>query len=90
MQIKQRIGGNIICQELSFESEVFLSRNTILKSWEDAISYSSRNEIGLRPAQLGALFSIKAHWTVSQGPATIVMPTGTGKTETMIATVAIK
>lgn len=87
MQIKQKIGNNIICQELPFKSEVFLSRNTILKSWEDAISYSSANGTGLRPAQLGALFSIKAHWTVSEAPATIVMPTGTGKTETMIATV---
>lgn len=26
-----------------------------------------------------------AHWTVSKDPATIVMPTGTGKTETMLA-----
>lgn len=42
---------------------------------------------GLRAAQLGAICSIKAHWTVSNKPATIVMPTGTGKTETMIATV---
>ena len=87
MQIKQKVGSNIICQGQSFESEVLLSRDTILKSWDNAISYSCANGIGLRPAQLGALFSIKAHWTVSQGPATLVMPTGTGKTETMIATV---
>jgi len=49
--------------------------------------YYTMDSSGLRSAQLGALFSIKSHWTVSDEPATIVMPTGTGKTETMIATV---
>lgn len=43
---------------------------------------------GLRPPQLGALHSIGAHWSIHQTPATIVMPTGTGKTETMLATLA--
>lgn len=36
---------------------------------------------------MGAIFSIRAHWTVSSEPATVVMPTGTGKTETMITTI---
>jgi superfamily II DNA or RNA helicase len=46
------------------------------------------NEIiapGLRVPQVGAVFAVYAHWTVSDAPATIVMPTGTGKTETMLA-----
>lgn len=42
--------------------------------------------IGLRPPQIGALHAIGAHWSISNQPATIVMPTGTGKTETMLAT----
>ena len=42
---------------------------------------------GFRSAQLGAIYAIKSHWTVSRLPATVVMPTGTGKTEVMIATV---
>ncbi len=41
---------------------------------------------GLRTPQIGALHAILAHWTVTQDPATVVMPTGTGKTETMLAT----
>lgn len=45
----------------------------------DVISY------GLRPPQIGALFAILAHWKVSTAVATVVMPTGTGKTETMLA-----
>lgn len=40
---------------------------------------------GLRPPQLGALHAIGAHWSINTQPATIVMPTGTGKTETMLA-----
>jgi superfamily II DNA or RNA helicase len=40
---------------------------------------------GLRPPQIGALHAIGAHWSLEHEPATIVMPTGTGKTETMLA-----
>lgn len=43
---------------------------------------------GLRPPQLGALHAIGAHWSINAQPATIVMPTGTGKTETMLAALA--
>lgn len=50
-------------------------------------SVNSGNE-GLRPPQLGALHAIGAHWSLSHQPATIVMPTGTGKTETMLSTLA--
>ena len=39
---------------------------------------------GFRPPQIGALHAIKAHWVVSDAPATLVMPTGTGKTEMML------
>ncbi|WP_340151983.1 DEAD/DEAH box helicase family protein [uncultured Sneathiella sp.] len=42
---------------------------------------------GLRPPQIGALHSIAAHFSVGRvfEPATIVLPTGTGKTETMLS-----
>lgn len=43
---------------------------------------------GLRPPQVGALHAIGAHWSLFRHPATVVMPTGTGKTETMLATLA--
>lgn len=38
----------------------------------------------LRPAQVGATFSLLSHWSISKEVATIVLPTGTGKTETML------
>lgn len=43
---------------------------------------------GLRPPQLGALHAIGAHWSLFTTTATIIMPTGTGKTETMLAALA--
>lgn len=68
------------------------------KSWTNSFSFraeklnseglSFSGGEGLRPPQLGALFSIGAHWSLHSKPATIVMPTGTGKTETMLATLA--
>jgi superfamily II DNA or RNA helicase len=44
---------------------------------------------GLRRPQLGALHSVLGYWTTGRSePATVVMPTGTGKTETMVALLA--
>ena len=42
-------------------------------------------EPGLRPPQLGAIHSTAGHWSVESNAATVVMPTGTGKTEVMLA-----
>ena len=43
---------------------------------------------GLRPPQIGGLYAAIVHWTTTTEPATIAMPTGTGKTETMLALLA--
>ncbi len=40
----------------------------------------------LRKAQIGAVYSLLAHWSFSREAATVVLPTGTGKTETMFVT----
>ena len=64
----------------------------ILASWDNTFQYKQekRNidgkivQYGLRPPQIGALHSILAHWSISEKPALVVMPTGTGKTETML------
>ena len=62
---------------------------TVLESWTGAFSYIEEDRdqevIGLRGPQIGAIHAIHAHWSVSDVPATIVMPTGTGKTETMLS-----
>jgi superfamily II DNA or RNA helicase len=66
----------------------------IRDSWATGIRYNSELlddngqviRSGLRPPQTGALHAIASHWTLSNEPACIVLPTGTGKTEVMIAT----
>ncbi len=62
-----------------------------LASWRNGFHYVGDDEVGagevgLRHPQLGALHAIHAHWTTSKEVATVVMPTGTGKTETMLST----
>lgn len=62
-------------------------------SWTDAVHLregraATADQLarpGLRRPQIGALHAALAHATRSTDPATIVMPTGTGKTETMLA-----
>lgn len=42
-------------------------------------------QAGLRPPQVGAINAAKAHWSVTSQTATLVLPTGSGKTDTMVA-----
>lgn len=55
------------------------------------VNINATNENGdkLRAAQIGALYSLIAHWTLSKDPATVILPTGTGKTETMLLTTLV-
>lgn len=60
-------------------------------SWKNAFRFTVANQengvSGLRPPQMGSLHAISAHFAVGEKhePATVVLPTGTGKTETMLA-----
>src|SRR5690606_6064388 len=62
----------------------------VVSSWVDKFKFIKENEQenikGLRPPQVGALHSILAHIHNAEDKAIVVMPTGTGKTETMLAT----
>lgn len=66
----------------------------VINSWNSSFSYKeedSENSIkGLREPQIGAIHAILSHWIVDDSPATIVMPTGTGKTETMLSVLISK
>lgn len=77
---------------LSDPSELELRCKDITSSWKDKFLFTEEEKIseteikkGFRSAQIGAVHAVLAHWKVSDKPATIVMPTGTGKTETMLA-----
>ncbi|WP_245423207.1 DEAD/DEAH box helicase family protein [Neorhizobium alkalisoli] len=62
----------------------------LLTTWENQFFFrleGPNDEPGLRLPQIGALHAIAAHFAVGDTfePATVVLPTGTGKTETMLA-----
>jgi superfamily II DNA or RNA helicase len=62
----------------------------VLRSLDGAFSFvaddPNRGQSGLRLPQLGAVHTVLGYWTTSSShPGTVVMPTGTGKTETMLA-----
>lgn len=73
------------------DNGIQLNASDVLSSWTNNTFLFPEEESpqgkGFRKPQRGALYAIKAHWTVSKDAATIVMPTGTGKTEVMIATI---
>ncbi|MCL9662102.1 DEAD/DEAH box helicase family protein [Paenibacillus hunanensis] len=67
-----------------------IDKAKIIDSWRSSYREKvsrSEGESGLRLPQFGALSAIRAHWVTSTSPATIVLPTGTGKSETMYATI---
>jgi hypothetical protein len=61
----------------------------IAESWRNRMVLKAEDQEeglpGLRSPQIGAVYAALAHWSTSDKPATVVMPTGTGKTETMLA-----
>jgi superfamily II DNA or RNA helicase len=59
----------------------------VLRSFRDAIGYRPYDQPhSLRRPQIGALHAVMAHWASGlPEPGVVVMPTGTGKTETMLA-----
>jgi hypothetical protein len=50
-------------------------------SFFDSVNINGKGENGyrLRPAQLGAVCALMAHWSLSKEVATVVLPTGTVK-----------
>jgi hypothetical protein len=68
----------------------------VLQAWTNKFDFRTENEAaalpGLRTPQIGALHAISAHFAVGTefDAATVVLPTGTGKTETMLATLVYR
>lgn len=65
----------------------------IVMSWKGVFRFKEESNVngdqvpGLRKPQLGALYAISSYLTLNdKKPVTTVLPTGTGKTETMLAT----
>jgi superfamily II DNA or RNA helicase len=58
------------------------------REWPNPDGTVDDDKRGLRPPQLGALHAIGSHWSLQTQTGTVVMPTGTGKSETMLSTLA--
>ncbi len=62
---------------------------TARDSWIDSFKYkhedSDHKIEGLRPPQIGAIYAVQSHWAINSDVATVVLPTGVGKTETMLS-----
>ena len=87
-------GSKTLALEWETLGEIGIYANTpdkVLQGWTNnvfAVEDEIRDLPGLRPPQIGALHEISAaHFAVGKQfeAATVVLPTGTGKTETMLA-----
>jgi superfamily II DNA or RNA helicase len=92
-RLVSEIDGNQVRQYYQDTSEAVLEPAGVLKSLKDNFHFKEDNAAegapGLRRPQIGALHAVLSNWTLNDGNlATVVMPTGTGKTETMLAVFA--
>ena len=67
--------------------EKILTSEEIAKSWANIFCFKKEKgqEKGLRSPQIGALHALMAHIEDDEKTGIVVMPTGTGKTETMLS-----
>lgn len=83
-------------EELGHLATFATTPEAVLSAWTNRFNFRTEDEDaslpGLRTPQIGALHAISAHFAVGESfePATIVLPTGTGKTETMLATLVYR
>lgn len=65
------------------------SPNEVIESWKNDFSFKEEDPTqsvkGLRDPQIGALYTILGHLKMPLESAIVVLPTGTGKTETMLS-----
>jgi hypothetical protein len=77
--------------DLGLLTRSFSNPEQILESWKGKFSFREEDNVagtkGLRSPQIGALHAAAAHFAVGKNfePATVVLPTGTGKTETILS-----
>lgn len=87
--ISVKMSKNEICQLVNDGEKLMNSPEEVLSSWKNNFKLIKEDEvlniIGLRNPQIGAYFSVLSHWTQSNEIGTVVLPTGTGKTETMLS-----
>lgn len=68
-------------------------KEQVINSWVDSLTIRKEKldsvgiiiRPGFRTPQIKALFDLQGHWMASREAGTVVMPTGTGKTEVMLS-----
>ncbi|WP_437773473.1 DEAD/DEAH box helicase [Arthrobacter sp. KNU40] len=83
-KIGDRVRGAVWSHPVSLQRR---ATDEVLDTYRGALRLEepAENETGLRSPQLGAIHAVLGYWTTKRTePATVVMPTGTGKTETML------
>ena len=85
----EKRGKNLILKQNNTSQSLSLSCAEIVETWRDGCylfsSPQSQEQKGLRMPQLGAVYAVLSHWTISKEIATVVIPTGVGKTEAMLS-----
>ena len=91
--LSEKIGKSTITWLPQLKAKIMISANDITKSWHEGIflfqeENLEKNINGLRSPQIGALHASLAYVKSDfSNAATVVMPTGTGKTETILSLV---
>lgn len=73
--------------DVRWQGSLACTPQTVVESYREAIGFRPYGEPrSLRRPQIGALHAVMGHWASGlTDPGIVVMPTGTGKTETMLA-----
>ena len=83
-------GSALIKEWINHPKMIDFTTEDVIKSWEHDFTFVEENieenVKGFREPQIASLYSILGHLKIADDIGTIVMPTGTGKTETMLAT----
>ena len=87
---KQKLIDNDIRQRkwIKHPNQIEASPDDVINSWENRFHFKleeNEENHGLRRPQLGALHALLSHMLAPTEAATVVLPTGTGKTETMLS-----
>lgn len=97
MEISEKVKIGIIMSKgtyTKFSENYTTILEEIIKSWNSPFDLFAKkthdSDLILRDSQKGAIHAVIAHWTCSSKPANVVMPTGTGKTETMMSLLLIE
>lgn len=83
--VRHPLLNDVLAHPIDYANQI----SEVISSWQNSFSFIEESldfdKLGLRIPQIGAIHAVLAHWAITDEAATVVMPTGTGKTETMLS-----